>query len=492
MTLRAADLRFVLPHPVETATVLRRPHDARVEALRCGLEAAGVRVRRDRSDDHAGSPPDLVVASAQDAGQALRLPARTHLLLGRVPPGLLRRTGRAGVPLLVRPGAAGPETIVPVDPPGALRYYLSRMSSPPALAGRLRNRGFAALSRTPVPVERLLPGSALATVLAEDARPLLVPALVRAAHALGVPSEAQWVLALGRGDDLQRAVFHLLLGGRRRWVVKFARVPGAADSFTRDEEGLALVGSAGGTTAAHAPTHLGRLHVAGHVGSVESAAPGRPLLELLGSAPLPLVERIAAWVLQMGTATAAPAAALQPERQRLEREVLPAWRPLGVPDDLVAALPDLPAVLQHNDLGTWNVMTDGHAFMAVDWESARSAGMPLWDLCYFLADALPRAEGPADPGTYLARTLSLFAGRSPHSPVLFGWVRAAVEALQIPPAAVGPLVTLCWLHHGLSAELRGRALAASAAAPLGHLALLGRHWLADPALGSSWSAWRAA
>jgi hypothetical protein len=37
----------------------------------------------------------------------------------------------------------------------------------------------------------------------------------------------------------------------------------------------------------------------------------------------------------------------------------------------------------------------------------------------------------------------LFAGRSPHSPLLFRWIRDAVRALQIPPAAVGQLVTLC-------------------------------------------------
>ena len=55
-------------------------------------------------------------------------------------------------------------------------------------------------------------------------------------------------------------------------------------------------------------------------------------------------------------------------------------------------------------------MTDGRAFMAIDWESARPAGMPLWDLCYFLADALPRLEGSADRETYLNRTLTLFAG----------------------------------------------------------------------------------
>ena len=148
-------------------------------------------------------------------------------------------------------------------------------------------------------------------------------------------------------------------------------------------------------------------------------------------------------------------------------------------------------MLQHNDLGSWNVISDGQGFMAIDWESARPAGLPLWDLCYFLADALPRLEGPADRDTYLDRTLRLFGGHSQYSALLFRWVRAAVTALAIPPVAVGPVVTLCWLHHGLSADARARALGGSAAAPLGHLAVLGSHWLADPGLGPSWSAWTA-
>lgn len=491
MSLRGADLRFVLPHQVETTTLLLPSHDVRADPISRGLEAAGVRVHLGWPDDRAHRAGDLVVAAARDADRALQVSARAHLLLGRVRSNRLPTNARREVPLLIRGAITRPETVVPISPPAALRYYLNRMSRPPMRAGRLRNRAFVAMTRGPVAPELLMPEAALATLVIGGTQPCLVPAMVRAAEALGVPADAQWVLALGRGDDLQRSVFHLLHNGQRRWVLKFARVPGAAASFARDKAGLTLVRSVGGTTAAHAPIHLGCLQVGGQHGSVESAAPGRPLLELLGKRPLPLIDLIAAWVLQMNLTTAAPAAALQPERRRLERDVLPAWRAYGAPDDLVERLPAVPAVLQHNDLGTWNVVTDGRAFMAVDWESARPAGLPLWDLCYFLADALPRLEGQADRDTYLERALTLFAGRSPHSPLLFRWIRDVVRALQIPPAAVGPLVTLCWLHHGLSTQARTHALAASAAAPLGHLALLGRHWLVHPDLGPSWSAWEA-
>ena len=101
-------------------------------------------------------------------------------------------------------------------------------------------------------------------------------------------------------------------------------------------------------------------------------------------------------------------------------------------------LASLPAVLQHNDLGTWNIVSDGGAdFTAVDWESANPSGLPLWDLWYFLADALRLLDGEeaADSGAF-AR---LFRGEAPASPELFRWTRTAVEALAIPAQVVGKL-----------------------------------------------------
>ena len=113
--------------------------------------------------------------------------------------------------------------------------------------------------------------------------------------------------------------------------------------------------------------------------------------------------------------------------------------------------------MQHNDLGPWNIISEGGSeFIAVDWESANPSGLPLWDLWYFLAHALRLLDGEdAADDTAFSR---LFRGGAPSSPELFRWTRTAVEALEIPPDAVGRLATLCWLHHGLSREARSAAL----------------------------------
>jgi hypothetical protein len=497
MTLRGADLRFALSMTVRSASVLADgrggPAGHRVTQLARGLQAAGVELVTAGAGS-ASRPVDVVVAPARRAGEALAVPAAAHLLLGRPPAGLRRRAGGQVRTLLVSGDAARPAFVVPADEPVALRYYLGRMSAPTSPARRARNLALATTLRGRVPVGRLLPPRLAVTVVTAGQSRL--PLLVRAAEHVGVRPDVDWLLALGTGDDLQRAVFHLLDAGRPRWVLKFARVPGHDAPFRRDEAGLGLAGSAGPVVAARAPVMLGRFEVAGIAASVETAAAGRPLLELLRrggrpGVPAGLLDSIAGWVVAMGVATAAPPAALAPERARLEREVLPPWRHAGAPVELVRALPELPAVLQHNDLGSWNVVTDGQDFTAVDWESARLVGLPLWDLLYLLADCLVRLDGPAPAEALVARALALFRGESARSPALFAWVRRAVTALHIPPEAVGPIATLCWLHHGLSADVRGAALAGAAPAPTGHLARLAAPWLTDPALGPAWSAWSA-
>ncbi|MFL6132378.1 MAG: hypothetical protein ACJ72A_06235 [Nocardioidaceae bacterium] len=464
-----------------TATVI----DGGLSAVADGLHAAGVLCPGRKE------PVDLVVARADAAERALSVKARSYLLLGRVDPRIVRRSGLVASQLLVLGTSDRPASVLPLGSADSAHYYLSRMAAPVEPSRRLRNAGATALLRGGLPVSRFVGGSRVATVLGLPSDRGRLPHLVSVACGADAHRSARvsWVLALGRGDDLQRAVFHVLDQGRLRWVVKFSRVRGAVDAFDRDAIGLGLAHSAGEPVAAHAPSLLARLDADGLPGSVETAAAGRPLVERLARRPRPLIDSIARWVVEMGMATAAPPERLEPERRRLSTDVLPTWVARGATTDLLARLPPVPGVLQHNDLGSWNILTDGRDFTAVDWESARAVGMPLWDLLYFLADALVRMEGPADVEVMERRCLALFRGGSPYSSTLFGWVRLAVAGLSIPPEAVGRLATLCWMHHGLSATLRESALGGAQPAPLGHLARLAAPWLADRALGPTWSQW---
>jgi hypothetical protein len=271
-------------------------------------------------------------------------------------------------------------------------------------------------------------------------------------------------------------------------VVKFARVAGHAAPFSRDERGLNLVRLAGPTVAAHAPTLLGRFAVAGIECSIESAAVGERLFAVLrrhgGGAEL--IGAIAAWLIDLQTATAANPAELGPERGRAE-ELAGAW---NVARDGIRLPPEVRPVLQHNDPGSWNVVVDGRDFTLMDWEDAEEHGFPLVDLWYFLADAIAHLDGiePAGRADHFVR---LFRGELASSRLLFEWTRRAVERLAVPTEAVGSLATLGWLRHGTADRARREAAAAidESQKPPIDFGELTERWLTEPGLGPGWNSW---
>lgn len=468
---RAADARFLLPAPVATAAVV-----GSLPQWSEALAASGIEVLA--AYGPTGAPVDLVVAPAARLVDAV--PAGAMLVVeGRASGRELRRQGVIPTRVLHRRGPAGPRLLVPTGRRRVASYALTRWSAPPSRFVRWRNAVVARLVSAGT-----LPGRSVLTVASPSGGE---PFLVAAARSLGVVADGGWFVSLGSGDDLQRFAFHLFRAGEDApaWVLKAARVPGYDAPFLADEHGLSLAARhlAG---RRHAPAFLGHLVAGGVHATVETAALGGTVhAELAGSAPLSrklaLVDSVAAWLMELATQSADDGAA-EGERRRLREEVLPRW---GVSPSLVDRTVGLPVVLQHNDLGPWNV-TVGPPFCAFDWESARS-GLPLWDLVYFLGYALLLIDGNDEEQDLLA----LFRGTHPHSDVLFGWVRRHVDAFGLPAAAVGPTVAMSWMHHGLSHGRRASALRDAGGAPTdaGPLDSFVRRWLADPLLGPTWAAW---
>jgi hypothetical protein len=473
MSLRRVDLRFALPHPLRRAAVLG------LEGWREGLAKAGVALDGD-------GELDLVVAAVDRADEALALGGRAVVLEGRGGARRLRRAGYVAARYLPLPTIEAPDLLLPLDQAAAVRYALETWRPGPSAPKRARNSALVMLARLgTVPEPRPLQTLGLQTPAA--------PAPIAAAGAVRVPSDARWFLTLGQGDALTRAVFHLFRPGSDvpEWVLKLARVLGYEEPFTRDERGLALAREAGGSAALRAPRLLGRLDVDGHHASVETAAVGERLSTLLPRDPRRgrrAVDDVAAWVAEVAVETAVRGA-LGEELARLERDVLPRWE---APRDLLDGLAALPAVLQHNDLGTWNIVSAGpSSFTILDWESARGHGAPLWDLLYFLVDALAQLDGATGAEARADHAIRLLRGELPASRVLFEWVRRSVRQLKLPPETVGPLATLCWLHHGLSHVARGaKAERVGTEAPIPPVERIAPIWLRDPLLGPGWNRWR--
>jgi len=484
VSLRRVNARLVLPHPVERAVVLPGS-----ESWIAGLEAVGVHVTADPSAAQLAVAPSRLVAEALATGAAMLI------VEGRGAGRTLRRAGFAVERLLPLPSVEEPDVLLPLDRPSVARYALSRSLLPSTRLKELRNRAVA----TGQGLEFAGRLRSLVTVGAREPGP---PFLVAAAEGMGVSRGAGWFLASGQGDRLSRGLFQLFPPGSHEpaWALKFAAVPGYAAPFERDQRGLELVAGVGGVAAARAPRLLGRFSAGGIEASLETAAVGSRLVSYLrSSAPLPArtgaVDAIAAWVVEVETETAGSEALLADERHRLIRDVLPHWSFAGVAADLVERLPPVPAVLQHDDLGTWNLVIDGGGdrFTVLDWEGARRFGFPVWDLWYFLADAFAVLDGAVGVDAQEEHFAQLFRGELPWSERLFGWTRRAAEALALPATSVGPLAMLCWLHHGVSHLARADAveLHAPGSRPAAtRFERLARRWLRDPLLGPAWPAWR--
>jgi hypothetical protein len=486
MSLHRVDPRFVLPHRVSRAVVLDG-----LEEWRAGLVSAGIEVTDESSDR---GPPDVVVTTAQLAAEARYTGARSIIVEGSQERPF-RGSDYQARRLLLRPTRERPTLALPFDQPAPLSYALERWSVVDRrwkaarmwTARMLASRGLFPSWASPV-----------VTVATQAAGP---PTFVAAAGEFGIPSDVSWFLTFGQGDALSRNAFQLFRAGsgEPEWVLKFARVAGYSQRFDSDERGLRLAQAAGDAISAHAPRLVGRFDVDGVHASLETAAAGRRLRDVLltpseRTAKLRLIERIGGWIVKFGELTQTSPQELGAERERLRSDVIPRWSQLGVHSELVDELPPLPAVAQHNDLGTWNVVADDGDFVVVDWETAREGALPLWDLLYFLGDAFVLLDGSDGPEQLPERMVRLFVGEAPSSQLFFSWVRRAAEAARVPPDAVGAIATLCWLSHSLSAGAHNVDLATWTPRdpPRMHgLEGMARAWLAHPALGPSWSTWRA-
>jgi hypothetical protein len=483
VSLHRVDPRFVLPHRVSHAVVLDGLQEWAAGLVSAGIDVSGKSRER----------PDLAVAPARLAAAARGARPRSIILEGSRERAL--SDGAYGVRrLLLRPSRDRPTLALPLDQPRAVSYALEHWSVVDRRWKRARVRAARDLLS-----HGLFPSWASPVVTVATQEPG-APVLLSAAREFGITTDASWFLTFGQGDALSRNAFHVLPADHDRpeWLLKFARVPGYSERFDNDERGLRLARHAGGAVAAHAPHLLGRFDVDGIHASLETFASGRRLRDVLitpgdRAAKLDLIERLGSWIVELGRRTQTSPETMGPERERLRNKVVPSWAELGVGPELVDDLPPVPAVAQHNDLGAWNVVAEDEDFTVLDWENVRPNALPLWDLLYFLGNALVLLDGPYAPEQLPVRMARLFAGQTSASPLLFSWVRRGAEASSVPLDAVTAIATLCWLSHSLSAGEHNIDIATFTPGdpPRQHgLEGMAEAWMEHPALGPGWSVWR--
>jgi len=489
-TQHRADALFALPRLPKSAAVFGDAPGWAGDLPERGVEM--VAVRGSRGDRRL--EPDLAVATPETAAAAYASGAQSVIVDGsRSGHRTLRRMGLGVTRLLSLPLRGSPAVFLDLDQPRAASWGMRHGRATLERRKVLRNHAVAGILKAGA-LPPLLP---LVTL---GARRRGGPALLAGARELGAEPDATWMMVVSPGSVVRRNAFLLFprRGSTPTQVLKFARIPGFKVQFDREERGFAAVSEAGRLVARHAPTFLGRTEIDGHHVSLETAAVGLRLSTFLRrpgsrSAKLRAVDAVARWLIEVARETASSPQAFEPERARLAREVISFWAGHGAPTGLVDELPPVPGVFRHNDLADENVVIGRDGFTVLDWEWARPRALPFGDLVFFAARALRIVDGALSEAERMPHFVRLFSGQSQGSAVLFGWIQALRSALSIPPESVGPLVTLYWLERGKQgADERARAESASGRRlerAFSERAALA--WLAEPALGAGWSAWRS-
>jgi hypothetical protein len=458
---------FLLPDATPDRVVaLGRPSAAAREALArlAPLEVRDLDAIGDLADGSAG----VVAVFGRRAASRLRRDAALATAVSRLlsPAGVLwvdgpapASVGGVALPVAVTPVVGEPRTLVPAEDEG-LRRFLARLglSSPIVEPQRLEA---TARRLTRGRVARL--GWRRATLVVQDAgaRPDEPPAWLRElAAAQGVDlAGMRWALSAS-GRYRSRKVVLFLLDRRAdtpRYVVKMPRHPDEAGRLEREAAALAHLPTAGIGNAVAVP----RLVFSGTVGRErlpvlgQEGLAGAPFRRRMSGTPDdPILATLVDWVTAVASSSATPAgpgevaARLEPLLEAFLRTGRPSDEERGVLTDAVAALTEapLPVVLEHGDLGVWNVLVrlDGRPAV-LDWEAGVPRGMPLWDLLYLL-----RSYAASSARTGADRTgavLDLLHGRPPLGDCFVGATGQYASALRLDPSLLVPLLLTCWMHR---------------------------------------------
>ncbi len=115
----------------------------------------------------------------------------------------------------------------------------------------------------------------------------------------------------------------------------------------------------------------------------------------------------------------------------------------------------IPLVFQHGDPGPWNMLVTPQGRVAVlDWEAAEAAGMPGWDLFYFMRSYSLDAARKLGVNNRLEGFTQQFLNDTPLSRLFVDTIARYCQVVGLDPRLVEPLFYTCWMHRSLKEAMR--------------------------------------
>jgi hypothetical protein len=283
----------------------------------------------------------------------------------------------------------------------------------------------------------------------------------------------RWGLS-ARGRYRSRKVLLLLFrpgDGAPEYVVKLSREPNLNHRLENERGALLRLQEDGIGTAGTYP----RVEFAGYHGGLavlgERALAGVPFDRAsTGTAACPYARSAVDSLIDLAAATAArspagpggpggPGDGLSQFLDAYERIYAPGPDERACLADQVARLESaaLPAVFQHGDPGTWNLLgMPGDRVAFLDWEAADPQGMPLWDLFHFFRSFGVLAARRAGTRSALDGFARQFLADTPVSRLLADSMDLYTRRVPLAADLAGPLLLTGWMYRALKEGARLR------------------------------------
>lgn len=508
-SLRRADWRFLLPAPPAGGfahmALLGGPSGLAERLIEIGLARHVSRaLPGDRSADAVVALHDARVPLAAAAASLAPGGSLYYEIDRRRPAHLTDTPARARVSLLAAglrptgcywaaPAFEGCKRYLPLDEPGALRWYLGTLYAAGTPLHQLVGLAMRALaSAGSGRFAALAPCYAITAVNGADTgtpsvlgrpelRGLLPPGPLRPA-----------VLTSGQ-DEGSRAVLLPFAAGAERpsAVVKLATVSGFNANTEREQAALASIRARlDDRLRPSIPQPLGQLRYGDLAVGVESCAAGPTLVASSGSWGAPAAHKIAdlravaSWLAEFHrqTVVARPSWGAEQAAHWVEQPLDDYARRFGLAGaeprlfaaararagQLAGAV--LPIALLHNDLGPWNIYRSGERLTVIDWEMGAEAdpgryGPGLCDLVYFVTHWSYVARHRYGEAAELAGFAELFAGAAPDTLLRDARQTLAeyLAALAIDARFLPLLLAYTWVRRALDRADRQSALGGAAA-----------------------------
>jgi hypothetical protein len=339
-----------------------------------------------------------------------------------------------------RPDRSPPQFWLPLEAPGAVRFFLaSRRETAPRAALSVLWRFTARLG--------LLAPICVVARKSSDSEPL---------------ERRSWLLLTG-GRRSSNKVIGLAFDGSAvapSFLVKFARRRADEEPLAREAAALKLL-EAERPDLRGVPRALARERRCGRLGLAESFLTGEDLMHSLRSETFAEVATLVTdWLGELaGDSEPQPRTGWW---QRLVEQPVSSFErtfPIA-PDEaargrsILATLGDLPLGFEHRDCAPWNVLLDGGDIRLADWESAEPNGLPGLDLVYFLTYGAFLVEGALASG----RTKEAYRRSLDPASRTGAIVRTCEERycarLDLDSVVLRPLRVLCWILHSRSEHAR--------------------------------------